>query len=88
MAISAVVCLGLLVVGLGIGVIATWPDIAVLPLLLILGVGAVLLPIVVYPCSYTIWQAVDLAMHPPTAGEVATPAPLTRLRPIGVLVDA
>ena len=74
MAISAVVCLGLLVVGLTIGVVATWPDIAVVPLLLILGVGAIALPIVVYPLSYTIWQAVDLAMHPPRPGD-GTPPP-------------
>ena len=74
MAISAVVCLGLLVVGLTIGVVATWPDIAVGPLLVILGVGAIALPIVVYPLSYTIWQAVDLAMHPPRPGE-GTPPP-------------
>jgi hypothetical protein len=69
LAISAVVCLGVLVIGLTIGVIATWPDIAVVPLLVILGVGAILLPILVYPLSYTIWQAVDLAMHPPAPGE-------------------
>jgi uncharacterized protein (DUF983 family) len=74
MAISAVVCFGLLVVGLGIGVVLTWPDIAVLPLLLILGVSAVVLPVVVYPLSYTIWQAVDLAMHPPEPGDGTPPA--------------
>ena len=73
MAINAVVCFGLLIVGIGIGVVATWPDIAVLPLLLILGIGAVLLPIVIYPLSYTVWQAVDLAMHPPEPGDGAPP---------------
>ena len=39
------------------------------PLLLILGVGAIVLPIVVVPVSYTIWQAVDLAMRPPAPGD-------------------
>ena len=73
MAISAVVCLGALVVGMTIGIVATLPDIAVLPLLLILGVGAVALPILVYPLSYTVWQAVDLAMHPPEPGDGAPP---------------
>jgi uncharacterized protein (DUF983 family) len=73
MAISAVVCLGLLVVGLTIGVVLTLPDVAVLPLLLILGVGAIALPIVVYPLSYTIWQAVDLAMRPPVLGDAVPP---------------
>ncbi len=73
MAISAVVCLGILVVGLTIGVILTLPDVAVLPLLLVLGVGAVVLPIVVYPFSYTVWQAVDLAMRPPEPGDGTPP---------------
>lgn len=70
---SAVVCLGLLVVGLTIGVVLTLPDVAVVPLLLILGVGAVVLPIVVYPLSYTVWQAVDLAMRPPEPGDGVPP---------------
>jgi len=74
MAISAVVCLGLLTVGLGIGVIASWPDVAVVKLLVILGVCAVVLPVVVYPVSYTLWQAVDLAMRPPQPGD-GTPPP-------------
>jgi uncharacterized protein (DUF983 family) len=66
MAISAVVVFGTLIVAVGIGVVATLPDVAVLPLLLILGAGAIVLPILVYPVSYTLWQAVDLAMRPPT----------------------
>jgi uncharacterized protein (DUF983 family) len=73
LAISAIVCLGLLIVGMVIGVVVTWPDIAVVPLLLILGGCAVVLPILVYPVSYTIWQAVDLAMHPPPADGTAAP---------------
>jgi uncharacterized protein (DUF983 family) len=74
MAISAVVCLGLLTVGLGIGVIVSWPDVAVARMLVILGVGALVLPVVAYPLSYTVWQAVDLAMRPPQAGD-GTPPP-------------
>ena len=31
--------------------------------------GAIVLPIVVYPVSYTLWQAVDLAMRPPEPGD-------------------
>jgi uncharacterized protein (DUF983 family) len=69
LAISAVVCLGLLVVGMTIGIVLTLPDVAVPLLLLILGVCAIVLPIVVYPLSYTIWQAVDLAMRPPVVGD-------------------
>jgi uncharacterized protein (DUF983 family) len=71
MAISAVICLGTLVVAMAIGIIATLPDIAVLPLLLILGGGAIVLPVLVYPMSYTVWQAVDLAMRPPQPADFA-----------------
>ena len=74
MAISAVVCLGALVVGMTIGIVATLPDIAVVPLLVILGICAIVLPIVVYPLSWTIWQAVDLAMRPPVPGEQVPPS--------------
>ncbi len=73
LAVSTVVCFGALVVGVGIGIVATAPDVEVLPLVLILGVGAILLPVVVYPVSYTIWQAIDLAMRPPGPGEGIPP---------------
>lgn len=76
MAISAIVCFGVLIVGLAVGVIATSPDIPVVRLLLILAAVAVVLPIVVYPVSYTVWQAVDLAMRPPDAGDPKTPKPV------------
>jgi uncharacterized protein (DUF983 family) len=73
MAIATVVVFSALVVGLAIGVIVTWPDIAVVPLLIILGAVALVLPIVVYPVSYTVWQGVDLAMHPPEPGDGTPP---------------
>lgn len=73
LAISAILCLGTLVVAMTIGMIATSPDIAVVPLLVSLGIGAIILPIVVYPVSYTVWQAVDLAMRPAQPSDFAAP---------------
>ncbi len=73
MAINIIVCFGALVVGVGIGVAVTAPDVAVLPLLVILAVWAVVMPVVMYPVSYTLWQAVDLAMHPPERGDGVPP---------------
>ena len=73
LAINAVLVLGLLVVAMGIGIAVTLPDVAVVPLLLILGVGAIVLPILFYPVSYTLWQAVDLAMRPPEPGDDVPP---------------
>ncbi len=71
MAINAIVSLGLLVVGMVVGILVTWPDIAVLPLLLILGAAAIVIPLAVYPVTYTVWQAVDLAMRPPEPSDFA-----------------
>jgi hypothetical protein len=71
--VSIIVCFSGLVVGVVIGVVTTLPDVAVTPLVVILGVCAVVLPIVVYPLSYTLWQAIDLAMRPPVAGDDAPP---------------
>ena len=74
LAISAVLVLGTLVVAMTVGLILTLPDVDVLPLLLILGAGAIVLPILLYPISWTLWQAVDLAMRPPEPGD-GTPPP-------------
>lgn len=62
---------GLIVVGATIGMIVTAPDFAVLPIVLGLVVGALVVPVVLYPVTYTLWQAVDLAMRPPDAEELA-----------------
>jgi uncharacterized protein (DUF983 family) len=74
LAISAILVLGTLVAAMTVGIVLTLPGVDVLPLLVILGAGAVVLPIVLYPVSYTLWQAVDLAMRPPEAEDGAPPA--------------
>ena len=38
-------------------------------MLVVLGAGAVILPIVLYPVSYTMWQALDIAMRPVTVDD-------------------
>lgn len=72
-AINAVITFGFLVAGVAIGVIATLPDVAVLPIVVILGIGAVVIPTIIYPITYTVWQAVDLTMRPPEPGDGAPP---------------
>lgn len=63
-AMAAILVLGALIVSLA-GVLAiTWPDIEVVPLLVVFLVAGVVLPIVAYPVSYTVWQAIDLLMRP------------------------
>jgi uncharacterized protein (DUF983 family) len=73
MAINIIVVFGTLIVGLIVAVAVTVPDIPVAPLVVAFGAVAVVLPIVVYPVSYTVWQAVDLTMHPPDPRDPATP---------------
>jgi uncharacterized protein (DUF983 family) len=73
--VNIIVVFAVLIAGLAIGVITTVPDIPVLGLALGLGAVAAVLPIVLYPVSYTLWQAVDLAMRPPDAGDPDTPPP-------------
>jgi hypothetical protein len=61
---AAIIVLGPLVLGLGVMAALTYPEIAVTPMLIALGAGAVILPVVLYPVSYTMWQALDIAMRP------------------------
>lgn len=76
-ATAAIICMGPLVLALGAVMAITWPEVEVVPLFITLGAGAVLLPILLYPVSYTIWQAVDIVMRPvePTDFVYETPPP-------------
>ena len=64
-ATAAIICMGPLVVLLGIIVAVTWPEVNAVPLFIVLGLGAIALPLLLYPSSYTIWQGVDIIMRPP-----------------------
>jgi uncharacterized protein (DUF983 family) len=72
--INMLLILGLLVVAMVVGIVLTVPDIAVGPLVIGLGVAAVVGPIVSYPFGYTIWMAIDLATRPPSSEELAEDA--------------
>lgn len=70
MTINIIVTFGLMTAVLVGVMIATLPDLPVTPLLVALvGIGIVV-PIAIHPLSCTVWAAVDLAMHPPDAGEL------------------
>ena len=60
-----------LTVGMAIGFVVTYPDIPVVRLVLSLIGIAVLMPIVIYPFTFTIWLAIDLAVHRPAVAELA-----------------
>ena len=53
-----------LAIYLVIAFMVTLPDPPVVPMILLAGVVAVVVPIVFYPFSKTVWTAIDLIMHP------------------------
>jgi len=77
--VNAMLTFGMLVVLGAISVIATSPDVAVVPLILSLGAAAIVMPIVFYPFTYTIWFAVELMMEPPSPADIAAAAERVRV---------
>ena len=61
--------MGPLVLLLGAVVFVTWPSLDVVPMLVALGAGGLILPILLYPSSYTLWQAIDIVMRPVDADD-------------------
>ena len=51
--------------------IATIPDVAWVPVLIVGAVTNVVVPILFYPLSKTVWVALDVFFHPPREGERA-----------------
>ncbi len=69
--VNTVVTFFALTVAMAVGIITTTPDIPVLPLVVGLAIGALLLPVVIYPFTFTVWLAFDLAVHRPEPAELA-----------------
>lgn len=61
---AAMIVLGPLILALGVVLAFTWPEVRVAPTMVALLAAGVVLPVVLYPMSYTMWQAVDLMMRP------------------------
>ena len=72
--INTVLTFIVLTVAMTIGFIKTSPDIPILPMILSLVGVAIFMPIVIYPFTFTIWLALDLAVHRPDAVESAEAA--------------
>jgi uncharacterized protein (DUF983 family) len=71
---NIIVTFGLLVVVLLVGIILSYPDVALVPILAVAVPLMILVPIAFYPFSYTLWAAVDLTMHPLEPADVADAA--------------
>ena len=74
-AVAAIICMGPLVLSLGVVVAINWPEFDPIPLFITLGIGAVILPPTLYPSSYTTWQAVDIMLRPPEPADFDSSIP-------------
>jgi uncharacterized protein (DUF983 family) len=81
--INTILTFGAILVVLVVGMIVTYPEIAVVPIVTACLVVAVLVPIVAFPFTYTIWGAIDLAMHPLQPAEAADAARAVAARSVG-----
>ena len=64
-AVTAMITFGPLMLILGAMVAATWPDVNVVPMFIVLAVLAVGLPFFTYGPAYCMWQAIDILLRPP-----------------------
>ncbi|MEN9648089.1 MAG: hypothetical protein RLZ17_125 [Actinomycetota bacterium] len=71
LAINFVLTGGALIATLVIGVVTSYPDLAIFELLVSTVGVTLLVGIFGYPISYTTWLAVDLIMRPVESGELA-----------------
>ena len=62
---NTMITLSLFCLFIGVGAALTWPDTPVFPLVGVGVVAAVIVPILFYPFSKTIWVATDLAFFNP-----------------------
>src|SRR3954468_6281656 len=73
-ALNTVFTFATLAIGMLIGFVATYPDVAVGRMIAVLLCVAILMPIVIYPVTFTIWFAFDVVPPPPSDAEVAEAA--------------
>lgn len=62
--IATIVTFTAIIAAVGIGLVVTAPEFATVPVIAVAVAIAVVVPIVIYPVSYTVWQAIDLIMRP------------------------
>jgi uncharacterized protein (DUF983 family) len=72
--IGLVLNIGLVIAAVGIAVALTVPDVPVVTLYVILASAAIVIPVVTWPLTHTIWIAIDLRVRPVGDGEAAEAA--------------
>lgn len=68
--INTIVSFGMLLVSLVVSFIVTFPDFPVVPLMIFHTALAILVPVLFFPISRTLWTAIDIAMRPLEPHEV------------------
>jgi uncharacterized protein (DUF983 family) len=71
---NTIVTFGALTIFMVVGFVLTVPDVPVFGFVAGLMVIGVVLPILIYPFTYTMWLALDLTVHPPDEAELARAA--------------
>ena len=66
---------GSVMVFLTVWIASNYPDFQVLPMALIGAVIALVMPVITYPFTQTVWSAFDLRVHPPTPDEFLPDTP-------------
>ncbi|MFM8857936.1 MAG: hypothetical protein ACKOI2_12205 [Actinomycetota bacterium] len=74
MTIALILNIGLVVVAIAIAIVLTVPDIPVLTLSIVLAATSIIVPIVTWPISHTLWSAIDLRFRPVDEAEAAEAA--------------
>lgn len=69
-ALNSVITFGLLAIGMVVAFIATAPDFPVGALTVGFVIGAVVIPLALFPFTNTLWLAVDLLTHRPDEKEL------------------
>ncbi len=68
--VNAILTLGALIGAAAIAIVVMYPDVSTGPLVAVLVAVAVILPVLLYPFTYTIWFAIELLMERPSADEI------------------
>ena len=74
MTVNVILTFGTMLVAMGVGVVLSYPDVAVLPIFIAIVAIAVVMPFAIFPMTYSIWLAVDLFMRAPEPEELADAA--------------
>lgn len=72
--VALVLNIGLVLLAVAVAVALTVPDVPVVTLYVVLASAAIVIPLVTWPITHTIWMAIDLRVRPVGSEEAAEAA--------------